>query len=400
MSKEKIITKTILIIGLISLFNDISSEMLYPIMPVYLKSIGFGALVIGILEGFAEAVAGIGKGFFGKLSDQKGIRIPFVRLGYSLSSLSKPMLAMFANIGWVFSARFMDKLGKGVRTGARDAFLSSITKKEHKGKVFGFRQGMDTVGAAIGPVIALIYLFYYPGNYRFLFLIAFAPALIGVMLTFFIKETPVHTSPKAVNLNPFAFIGYWKGASKEFKRIVIGFFAFTLINSTDMLLLLMAKSTGFTDLEVIEVYIFYNIIFALASYPIGHLADKIGMKTMFIFGMILFALVYLGMAKLQGISMLYILFFMYGIYAACNDGIIKAWISKITPKEETGTAIGFFSAISSILTLLASSIAGLLWVVYYPQLTFIVSGIGALLIAGYFFGITTISNKNNVLKKD
>jgi MFS family permease len=387
MSKERVITKTILIIGLISLFNDISSEMLYPIMLVYLKSIGFGALAIGILEGFAEAVAGIGKGFFGKLSDQKRIRIPFVRLGYLISSLSKPMLAMFTYVGWVFTARFMDKLGKGVRTGARDAFLSSITRNEDKGKVFGFRQGMDTAGAAIGPVVALIYLYYYPGQYRWLFFIAFAPALIGVMLTFLIKEKPVHSAPKVATLNPFAFIGYWKGASMEFKRIAIGFFAFTLINSTDMLLLLMAKSTGFTDREVIGVYVFYNIIFAAASYPIGHTADRIGMKAMFISGMILFAAVYLGMAHLTGIPMLYILFFMYGIYAACNDGIIKAWISKITPKDETATAIGFFSAISSILALLSSSIAGLLWVVYYPQLTFIVSGIGALLIAIYFIGI-------------
>ena len=387
MKKERIITKSILIIGLISLFNDISSEMLYPIMPVYLKSIGFGALAIGILEGFAEATAGIGKGFFGKLSDQKGIRIPFVRLGYFLSSLSKPMLAMFSYTAWVFSARFMDKLGKGVRTGARDAYLSSITKQEHKGKVFGFRQGMDTLGAAIGPVVALIFLYYYPGQYAWLFIIAFTPAIIGVALTFLLKETPIHPATKSVSLNPFSFIGYWKTSSKEFKRITIGFFAFTLINSTDMLLLLLAKSSGFSDRDVIGVYVFYKIIFAAASYPIGHMADKIGMKTMFILGMLLFAIVYLGMAYLKGIPMLYLLFFLYGIYAACNDGIIKAWISKITPKEETATAIGFFSAISSILTMLSSTIAGLLWGAYYPQLTFIVSGIGAILIATYFLVI-------------
>ncbi len=387
MKKERIITKSILIIGLISLFNDISSEMLYPIMPVYLKSIGFGALAIGILEGFAEATAGIGKGFFGKLSDQKGIRIPFVRLGYFLSSLSKPMLAMFSYTAWVFSARFMDKLGKGVRTGARDAYLSSITKQEHKGKVFGFRQGMDTLGAAIGPVVALIFLYYYPGQYAWLFIIAFTPAIIGVALTFLLKETPIHPATKSVSLNPFSFIGYWKTSSKEFKRITIGFFAFTLINSTDMLLLLLAKSSGFSDRDVIGVYVFYNIIFAAASYPIGHMADKIGMKTMFILGMLLFAIVYLGLAYLKGIPMLYLLFFLYGIYAACNDGIIKAWISKITPKEETATAIGFFSAISSILTMLSSTIAGLLWGAYYPQLTFIVSGIGAILIATYFLVI-------------
>lgn len=394
MVKAKIITRSIFIIGLVSLFTDISSEMLYPIMPVYLKSIGFTALAIGILEGFAEATAGISKGYFGKLSDQIGRRLPFVKFGYFLSGIAKPMLAMLGFLGWIFFARFLDRMGKGIRTGARDALLSDMCTAENKGKVFGFQRGMDTVGAAIGPALALLYLHFYPTSYTTLFLIAFAPAMIGVMFTFFIKEKRKEHIPKssiksnpAKYLNPFAFIGYWKQSSKEYKKIVIGFFAFTLINSSDMLLLLMAKSTGISDRDVIGVYIFYNIIYALASYPMGYLADKIGMKITFIIGLILFTAVYIGMANLKGEEMLYVLFFLYGIYAACNEGITKAWISKISPKEETATAIGFFSGISSILTLLASTVAGLLWVEYYPSLTFLVSGIGAGLVAVYFVSL-------------
>ncbi|MEI6816825.1 MAG: MFS transporter [Bacteroidota bacterium] len=390
MAKGKIITRSIFIIGLISLFNDISSEMLYPIMPVYLKSIGFGALAIGILEGFAEATAGLSKGYFGKLSDVKGVRIPFIRFGYIMSSLAKPMLALFTYTYWVFTARFMDKLGKGVRSSARDALLSSLTTKEHKGKVFGFRQAMDTIGAAIGPVLALVYLYYYPGHYKTLFIIAFSPALVGVTLTFFIKEKKHDQQKHSTNkstfsvLNPFAFIDYWKTSSTEFKKITLGFLAFTLINSTDMLLLLMAKSTGISDQDVIGVYIFYNVIFAMASYPIGAMADKIGMKTTFIIGLILFSIVYFGMANLSSPTMLYALFFLYGIYAAASDGITKAWIANITPHSETATAVGFFTGLSSICTLLASALAGLLWVQFYPQLTFMVSAIGGVLIIIYF----------------
>jgi MFS family permease len=394
MAKARIITRSIFIIGLVSLFTDISSEMLYPIMPVYLKSIGFTALAIGILEGFAEATAGISKGYFGKLSDAIGRRLPFVKFGYLLSGIAKPMLAMMGFLGWIFFARFLDRMGKGIRTGARDALLSDMCTTENKGKVFGFQRGMDTVGAAIGPAVALLYLHFYPTNYTMLFLIAFAPAMIGVLFTFFIKEKRIEPKSESTiksnpikYLNPFAFMGYWKQSGKEYKRIVIGFFAFTLINSSDMLLLLMAKSAGMSDRDVIGVYIFYNIIYALASYPMGYLADKIGMRITFIIGLILFALVYIGMANLKGEEMLYVLFFLYGIYAACNEGITKAWISKISPKEETATAIGFFSGISSILTLLASTVAGLLWVEYYPSLTFLVSGIGAGLVVVYFISL-------------
>ena len=155
---KNFITKTIILVSFVSLFTDIASEMLYPVMPVFLKSIGFSVLLIGVLEGVAEATAGLSKGYFGNLSDNLGRRVSFIQWGYLLSAISKPMMALFTFPIWIFSARTIDRLGKGIRNSARDALLSDESKPETKGKVFGFHRGMDTLGAAIGPILALIYL--------------------------------------------------------------------------------------------------------------------------------------------------------------------------------------------------------------------------------------------------
>src|SRR6188768_1184471 len=159
----RFINRTVIILSVVSLFADIASEMIYPVVPVYLKEIGFSVLLIGILEAVANFTSGISKGYFGKLSDEKGVRLPFVKLGYLLSAISKPIIVLFTAKLWVFFARTVDRLGKGVRTAARDALLSQQTTKGNKAKVFGFHRGMDTLGAAIGPIIALIFLLYNPG---------------------------------------------------------------------------------------------------------------------------------------------------------------------------------------------------------------------------------------------
>ncbi len=171
----KNITRTVWILSIVSLLTDTASEMLYPIMPVYLKSIGFSIALIGIIEGIAEATAGLSKGYFGKLSDLSGKRMPFVQIGYALSAVSKPLMAVFIYPLWIFLARTLDRFGKGIRTGARDALLSSEATPATKGKIFGFHRSMDTFGAVLGPSIALVYLYFYPQNYRTLFLLPFFP---------------------------------------------------------------------------------------------------------------------------------------------------------------------------------------------------------------------------------
>ena len=358
--KTKIITRTVWILSIVSLFTDAASEMLYPIMPIYLKTIGFSIVLIGVLEGFAEALAGLSKGYFGKLSDNSGKRVPFVQLGYALSTISKPMMAVFTFPLWIFFARAIDRFGKGIRTGARDAILSDEATSENKGKIFGFHRSMDTFGAVIGPALALVYLYFYPQDYKTLFYVAFIPGLLAVLASFFLKDKtkdhPIETKPTPF----FSFLNYWKTSPLQYRKLVIGLLVFTLFNSSDIFLLLKAKQAGLTDTAVIGVYICYNLVYALCAFPIGIFADKIGLKKMFVFGLSLFAIVYFGMAFSTNIYTIAMLFFIYGVYAAATEGISKAWISTISDRKDTATAIGTYSGFQSICSMLASSLAGLI----------------------------------------
>jgi MFS family permease len=385
---RKIITRTILLVSLVSLFTDIASEMLYPIMPVYLRSIGFSVLLIGILEGIAEATAGLTKGYFGNLSDVWQKRVPFVRAGYAFSAVSKPLMALFTWPLWIFFARALDRFGKGIRTSARDAILSDETTPENKGKVFGFHRAMDTVGAAIGPVFALIFLSLYPEQYKWLFIIAFAPGVMAIGLTFFLKDKsrPHHltSSPPHHPITLFSYFRYWSRTSVDFKYLVIGLLVFTLFNSSDAFLLLSLKNSGMTDQAMIGFYIFYNLVYALFSYPIGALADRIGLKTMLVAGLLLFAIVYFCMGFAASFLAFGGLFLLYGIYAASTEGISKALISNLASKTETATAIGFYNSFASICSLAASSFAGLLWFAVGPGPMFMISGAGVFCVVLYF----------------
>ena len=402
MSPAKIITRTILLVSSISLFTDIASEMLYPVMPVYLRSIGFSILLIGILEGVAEATAGLSKGYFGNLSDVIGKRAPFVRAGYFLSAVSKPMMAVFAYPLWIFFARTLDRLGKGIRTGARDAVLSDETTDENKGRVFGFHRAMDTLGAAIGPALALVYLWIFPGHYRWLFFIAFFPGLIAVLLSFFLRDKkykPVQSvDNSSSSLSPqqkihfFSFFSYWKKSTPTFRKLVAGLLIFTLLNSSDVFLLLIVRNRlahvfqdnqQLADLWMIGIYIFYNLVYAFFSYPIGIIADKTGLKVMLVVGLMIFSVVYTGMGFASTIVVFGILFFLYGIYAAATEGVSKALISNIAERSETATAIGFYTGLASIFSLLASSLAGLLWIVFGAKVLFLTSGIGVFCVVIY-----------------
>ena len=387
----KAITRAVWILSLVSLFTDTASEMLYPIMPLYLKSIGFSIVLIGVLEGIAEATAGLSKGYFGKLSDQTHKRMPFIQWGYTLSAISKPLMALFITPLWIFFVRTIDRLGKGLRTGARDAVLSDEATPQTKGKVFGFHRSMDTLGAVLGPLLALLYLQFHPQDYKTLFIIALAPGLLAVICSFLLKDKTVIHKPLKTKTGFFSFLGYWKKSPPLYRRLVIGLLAFTLFNSSDVFLLLKAKQAGLNDSNVITVYIFYNLVYAIFAFPLGILADKIGLRKIFISGLIIFSIVYAGIAWADKAYMFYILFFLYGIYAAATEGISKAWITNISSKADTATAIGTYSAFQSICTMLASSLAGLIWYNYGSQTTFLLSAMMVSLVAVFILFL----QKNN-----
>ena len=383
---------------MVSLFTDTASEMLYPILPIYLKSIGFSIVLIGILEGVAEATAGLSKGYFGKLSDTSGKRVPFVQIGYAFSAISKPMMAIFIYPLWIFFARTIDRFGKGIRTGARDAILSDEATAETKGKVFGFHRSMDTLGAVIGPSLALAYLFYFPLDYKTLFFIAFIPGLLAVLASFYLKDKKANVIRPKVSTPFFSFLKYWKVSPTEYRKLVIGLLAFTLFNSSDVFLLLKAKQSGLDDTMVIGVYIFYNLIYALFAFPIGILADRVGLKTIFVIGLALFSVVYYGMASNTNLYVFFGLFFLYGIYASATEGISKAWISNITEKKDTATAIGTFSGLQSICAMLASSLTGLIWFQFGATTTFLITATATIFVILYILTIPkpeTIRNGTN-----
>lgn len=393
---RSILTRTVLLVSFVSFFTDIASEMLYPVMPVYLQSIGFSVLMIGILEGMAEATAGLSKGYFGNYSDKLGSRVPFVRWGYTLSAISKPLMAAFTFPLWVFFARTLDRLGKGVRTGARDAILSDESSKENKGKIFGFHRALDTAGAAIGPFAALVFLYYYPAQYTWLFVIAVIPGIIAIALTFLLKDKQKNASFKK-SPGFFSFLKYWKQSSKQYKFLITGLLAFTLFNSSDAFLLLSIKSKGFSDTYMIGIYIFYNLVYAVISLPVGMIADKFGLARTLIIGLIVFAIVYFFMGFALVSWQFIILFGFYALYAAATEGISKALISNIAEKDKTATAIGFYTSFASIFTMLASSLAGLIWYTLGMKTMFIVSGVGVLLVAIYMAAVQYNFNKGKIV---
>ena len=392
----KYITRTVWILSLVSLFTDIASEMLYPITPFYLKSIGFSIVAIGVLEGIAEAVAGLSKGYFGKQSDISGKRLPFVRLGYLMSAMARPMMILFSSAVWVLLVRSIERLGKGLRTGARDAMLSDESTPATKGKVFGLHRSLDTFGAVLGPSLALIYLYYYPEDYKTLFLLAFIPGVLAVAATFLLKEKPKPIVEGPSKNTFFSFLTYWKSSPTAYRKLVLGLLFFALFNSSDVFLLLKMKQTGFDDTRIIMLYIFYNLIYALFAFPMGILADKFGLKKVFIFGLMLFAIVYFGMSFENSIAISIGLFFLYGVYAAATEGIAKAWISNISEAKDTATAIGTYTAFQSLAALIASSITGWIWYRYGADFAFLITACATILLICYFL---YYSSKLSVVRK-
>lgn len=371
------LNKHVLILSFISLFTDMASEMLYPITPIFLSSVlGASMAVVGIIEGFAELTAGLLKGYFGVLSDKVGKRSIFVVLGYSLSAVAKPLPGIIPNTITVFFARVTDRVGKGVRTAPRDALLASYSEN-NTGAVFGFHRAMDTLGAVIGPVLALLMLNFLKLDYQTIFIIAFAPSLIAVIFALYVKDKKI----ERVFHQKHDLLGFWKNSPKQYKTLFILITIFSLVNSSDVFLILKSKNISGSDTLAITGYIFYNIIYAVSSYPIGLLADKFGKKRIFIIGLIIFSTVYFGFASINSFVITWILFALYGIYAASTEGVLKAWISDLVPDQNRGSAIGLITMSSSISVMIGSIAAGFLWDEFGSHVPFYLSSGVSLLVA-------------------
>lgn len=378
--KFKNIPKQVFILGLISFFTDFASEMLYPVTPIFLTAVlGASMTAVGILEGIAEVTAGLLKGYIGAISDKIKKRGIFIIAGYGLSAIVKSLPGFFPTISVVVASRIGDRIGKGIRTAPRDALLAANSNK-NSGAVFGFHRAMDTFGAVVGPLSALLILYLLPGDYEIIYLFAIIPGIAAIYFTFRVKDKFIERKSKLI----YSTKEFWKHASTDYKKIISIMALFSLVNSSDVFLILKSMDIAKSDITAILGYVFYNAVYAFVSYPAGLLSDKLGKRNILITSLLVYSIVYLGFAINDNMFLIWILFAFYGIYSASSEGIAKAFISDLIDPQYHGTAIGLFTTIISLAVMLGSVIAGFLWDQFGSEVPFIlsaiISGISALLL--------------------
>ena len=383
-----VISRPVIVLGLVSLFTDLASEMLYPVMPIFLASVlGASMTMVGALEGLAEATAGLLKGFFGALSDRRGARKPFIVFGYTVSALSKPLPGILPCFPAVVLARISDRIGKAARTAPRDALLAAYAPPGAKGTIFGFHRAMDTIGAALGPSLALFYLWLHPGRYVELFIIAFLPSAVASLLTLLIKEAneqgsaALKTSAGAMSLLATSTQNMrlaFRLGGRDFRGLLLSFSIFSFLNSSDVFLIMRTRQLGFSDTKALACYILYNLVYAAAALPLGRLSDSWGKRKALAVGYAIFCLVYLGFAWGSSTLLIWLMFLLYGLHAAFTESIAKAWIAELAPSQLKGSAFGLFTMISSLGALCSSIAAGLLWEKAGPAAPFWAGAAGAL----------------------
>ncbi len=371
------IPRAVFILGLISFFTDFASEMLYPVTPIFLTAVLDSSMtIVGIIEGIAEITAGFLKGIFGTFSDKIGKRSIFVRIGYGISGIVKPLPGVFPAIPTVIFSRITDRIGKGIRTAPRDALLSSFSEN-NSGAIFGFHRGMDTLGAVIGPLVAILLLHLFPSNYILIFLLAFVPSAFAIIFTFLVKDV----TAKSVKEEKYFIKDFWKYFPKQYKIILLLLTIFSLVNSSDVFLILRSQNISNSDVIAILGYVFYNFVYALTSYPIGRLSDKFGKKAILTTGLFIFSIVYLIFAINKEPLIVWICFAFYGIYAASTEGVAKAWVSDMIDLKLRGSAIGILTTLMSLGVMCGSILTGILWDYFGASVPFIISSSISFIIA-------------------
>ena len=362
----------IIILGITSLMTDISSEMIYPLLPIFLvTTLGASTALLGFIEGVAESLASLLKVFSGYFSDKFKARKPLTILGYATSSFGKIFLIIAKSWGYVLAGRIVDRFGKGIRTAPRDALIAESAGKGARGAAFGLHRAMDTAGAIIGVIAAYILLTRFKGNIRSIFLWSLIPAFLGVSFLFLAREKKAQETASKKERPKLR----WSALDKRLKLFLIFTFLFTLGNSSNQFLLLRANNLGGSVPQVILFYLVYNIVYGLVSYPASYLSDKIGRKKLLVLGYFFYGLVYLCFAVNTTLANLWVLFGLYGLYIGFTEGVEKAFISDIAPEHLRATTIGLHATLVGIGLFPASLLAGLLWKFFGASAPFYFGGI-------------------------
>ena len=388
------ISKNVFALGSTSFLTDVSREMIYPLLPLYLRSVlGASTAFVGLVEGIAESTSSVLNIVSGWLSDRIKKRKTLLLWGYSLSAVTRPLIAV-ATIGWhILLVRFVEKVGKGIRVPPRDALIAESCTPENRGKGFGLHRSMDNVGSILGPLLAFSLLIYLNNDYRTLFWISSIPAFLAIgILTFVVSEKPRDISQtEAPSVNRRFNL---KQFNRPFKLFLIATTVFELANSSNAFLLLRVKDLGLS-LELIPIiYLFSNIFKTISSMPGGILSDKLGRRNVLVVGWIVYGISYFGFAFITSVTQAWVIFGIYGLFSGMTEGVKKAFVADLVPKEVRGSAYGIHSFLVSFPQLPASLLLGILWQKFNATVAFSVGASFAIL--GGFLLLIFIPAKTRV----
>jgi MFS family permease len=371
-------------LGFVSLFMDVSSELIHSLLPVFMvTSLGATALMVGVVEGVAEATALIVRVFSGTISDWLGRRKGLTVLGYGLGAISKPLFALALTVHWVFVARFMDRIGKGIRGAPRDALIADLTPPEMRGTAYGLRQSLDTVGAFIGPLLAIALMVLWAGDFRAVFWFAVIPAVISVLILVFGVHEPGAGRAQSRPASPVEWrslsefgTGYW--------WIVVAGGVFTLARFSEAFLILRAQQLGLADSFAPLVLVIMNVVYALSAYPFGRLADRMSHGKLLAAGLAVLLVSDLVLAQASGLAAVVAGVVLWGLHMGMTQGLLASMVAGAAPAHLRGTAFGFFNLVGGVAMLIASVLAGLLWdelgapVTFYAGAAFSILGLALL----------------------
>lgn len=390
--RMRAVPRTVIALGIVSLFMDISSEVIHSLLPAFLVTVlGVSALSVGVIEGIAEATASITKVFSGVISDWIGKRKPLVLLGYGLAAVTKPLFPLATGVSVVLAARFIDRIGKGIRGAPRDALIADVTPVELRGTAFGLRQSMDTIGAFIGPLLAMLLMAISNDNFRLVFWVAVIPAFIAVFLIMYGVQKPETPRPAEKRRFPIR--------RAELVRLNAGFWrlvgvatVLTLARFSEAFLLLAAAHVGLAVALIPGVLVTMNVVYAGAAYPFGRLSDAMSRRMLLLVGICLLIAADLVLATASTVWQVLIGAGLWGLHMGATQGLLSTLVGDAVPADLRGTAFGLYSLITGVALLAASVVAGWLWMALGPAATF---GAGALFSALALIGIAASISKDS-----
>lgn len=363
--------KGIWALGFVSLLMDISSEMIHALLPVYLVSVmGASMALVGVIEGVAEATASITKIFSGALSDWLGKRKLLVAIGYGLAAVTKPVFPLASSLGWVVAARFMDRVGKGVRDAPRDALLADLTPEPLRGAAFGLRQSLDTVGAFVGPLAAIGLMWLTADHFQTVFWVAVIPAFLSFCLVVFAVREPKRPDELRKTRFPLSRTEL-RRLGLDYWLVVVVATVFTLAQFSTAFLILRAKNAGLPIVLIPMVLVVMNVVYALAAFPAGVLSDRFNRLTVLIIGFTLLIAADITLAMSGGLAGVTLGVVLWGLHLGFTQGLLSTLIADTAPPELRGTAYGVFNLFAGLALLIASVLAGALWDRLGPEATFL-----------------------------